>query len=147
MGRQLRVMVLDTSVTSRKILEVIISREGHRVTSFGDPAEALCFLHHYGPADLLFLSMDLPGMGSIGVLKYLREEPSFRSVVPIALLGSRDGILRGVRARVSGAQRVVKKPLVRAQIVSLVSGTPVRAHSLGIGTPGDLQLVVRKESD
>lgn len=121
MQRQLRIMVLDTSVTSRKILEVIISREGHRVACFGDPLEALRFLRRHGPADLLFLGMDLPRMDGFGVLKYLRGEPRFRSMVPIALLSSRDGILRRVRARLLGAQRVLRKPLVQMRIVSLVS--------------------------
>ncbi|GHO55120.1 response regulator [Ktedonobacter robiniae] len=120
MERQLRIMVLDTSATSRKILEVIVSREGHEVVCFGDPLEALRFLGRYGPADLLFLGMDLPKVDGFGVLKHLRGEPLLRSMVPIVLLSSRDGILRRVRARLSGAQRVVRKPLVQSRIVSLV---------------------------
>ena len=63
--RQLRVMVLDTSPTSRKILEVILRREGHRVVCFDDPLEALRFLSRHGPADLLFLGLDLPGMDGL----------------------------------------------------------------------------------
>jgi CheY-like chemotaxis protein len=60
MRRQLRIMVLDTSLTTRKILEVILRREGHRVVCFNDTLEALQFLFRHGPADLLFLSLDLP---------------------------------------------------------------------------------------
>ena len=44
MTGQLRIMVLDTSPTSRKILEVILRREGHQVASFGNAQEALRFL-------------------------------------------------------------------------------------------------------
>jgi hypothetical protein len=39
----------------------------------------------------------------------------------IALLGERDGILVRLKARLAGAQQVVTKPLVRQQIVALVS--------------------------
>jgi twitching motility two-component system response regulator PilG len=134
MQRQLRVIVLDASVTSRKILEVIISREGHQVACFGDPLEALRFLCHQGPADLLFLGMDLPRLDGFTVLKYLGGEPRFRPMVSIALLSGRDGILHRLRARLAGAQLVVKKPLVRRRIVSMVSqyahqSTPVRGPS------------------
>jgi CheY-like chemotaxis protein len=129
MERQLKVIVLDVSMTSRKILEVIISREGHLVACFSDPLEALRFLCQHGPADLLFLGMELPKMDGFGVLKYLRGEPRFRSMVPIALLSSRNGILYSVRARLAGAQRVVQKPLVRMQIVSLVSEYPRRGNT------------------
>ncbi len=38
---QLRIIVLDASKTSRKILEVILQREGHQVACFDDPLEAL----------------------------------------------------------------------------------------------------------
>ena len=38
---QLRIIVLDASPTTRKILEVILQREGHKVACFDDPLEAL----------------------------------------------------------------------------------------------------------
>jgi twitching motility two-component system response regulator PilG len=119
---QLRVMVLDTSPTSRKILEVILRREGHQVACFADSLEALRFLSRHGPADLLFLGMALPKMDGFDVLKYLRGEPRFHSMVSIALLSEHDGVLSRVKARLAGAQQVVMKPLVRQRIVALVSG-------------------------
>ena len=121
MTRQLRVMVLDSSPTSRKILEVILRREGHQVACFADSLEALRFLSRHGPADLLFLGVDLPKMDGYDVLKYLRGEQRFHSMASIALLGERDGVLGRVKARLAGAQQVVAKPLVRQRIVTLVS--------------------------
>jgi CheY-like chemotaxis protein len=121
MTGQLRIIVLDTSPTTRKILEVILQREGHLVACFDDPLEALRALSREGPTDLLFLALDLPKMDGFEVLKYLRGEPRLQSVATIALLGERDGILVRLKARLAGAQRVVTKPLVRQQIVDLVS--------------------------
>src|SRR5579864_8119969 len=74
---QLRVIILDTSPTSRKILEVILRREGQQVACFDDALEALRYLVHAGPADLLFLSLKLRGIDGLGVLKYLRGRPRF----------------------------------------------------------------------
>jgi len=121
MTGQLRIIVLDTSQTTRKILEVILQREGHQVACFDDPLEALGALSRHGPADLLLLGLDLPHMDGFDVLKYLRGEPRFHSMGTIALLGERDGILASLKARLAGAQLVVTKPLVRKQIVDLVS--------------------------
>ena len=118
---QLRIIVLDTSPTTRKILEVILHREGHLVASFDDPLEALRALCRHGPADLLFLGLDLPTMDAFDVLKHLRGEPRFQSVGTIALLDERDGVLVRLKARLAGAKQVVTKPLVRQQIVDLVS--------------------------
>jgi CheY-like chemotaxis protein len=118
---QLRIIVLDASKTSRKILEVILQREGHLVACFDDPREVLRALFSHGPVDLLLLSLDLPTMDGFEVLKYVRDEPRFHSMRTIALLNERDGVLVRLKARLAGAQRVVTKPLVRQQIVDLVS--------------------------
>jgi CheY-like chemotaxis protein len=60
-------------------------------------------------------------MDGFDVLKYLKGEPRFHSMGTVALLGERDGILVRLKARLAGAQQVVTKPLVRQQIVALVS--------------------------
>ena len=118
---QLRIIVLDASPTTRKILEVILHREGHLVACFDDPLEALRALSRHGPADLLLLGLDLPHMDGFDVLKYLRDEQRFPSMGTVALLGEREGILVRLKARLAGAQQMVTKPLVRQQIVALVS--------------------------
>ncbi len=129
MTGQLRIIVLDTSKTSRKILEVILQREGHLVACFDDPLEALRALSRHGPADLLLLALDFPHMDGFEVLKYLRGEPRFHSMGTIALLGKRDGILVRLKARLAGAQQVMTKPLVRQQIVALVSNYAYKSAS------------------
>ena len=121
MTGQLRIIVLDTSPTTRKILEVILHREGHQVACFDDSLEALRFLCRHGPADLLFLGLDLPKMDGFEVLKYLRGEQRFHPMGTVAILNEREGILVRLKARLAGAQHVVTKPLVRQRIVALVS--------------------------
>ena len=135
MTGQLRIIVLDTSPTTRKILEVILHREGHKVACFDDPLEVLGALSRHGPADLLLLSLDLPTMDGFEVLKYLRGEPRFHSMGTIALLGERDGILVRLKARLAGAQLVVTKPLVRQQIVALVSSYACQRASAQAANP------------
>jgi DNA-binding response OmpR family regulator len=60
-------------------------------------------------------------MDGFDVLKHLKSEPRFRSTVPVALLGEGDGVLGRIKARLAGAQHVVTKPLLRQQIIALVS--------------------------
>ena len=140
MTGRLSTIVLDTSPTTRKILEVILHREGHQVACFDDSLEALRALSRHGPADLLFLALDLPKMDGFDVLKYLRGEARFQSVATIALLGEREGVLVRLKARLAGAQQVVTKPLVRQLIVALVSeyacrSTPAQASKRLTGAP------------
>ena len=98
MQGQLRIIVLDASTTSRKILEVILRRDGHQVVSFEDPMDMLRFLLWSGPADLLFLTLDLPRIDGLEVLKYLKGHPRFHAMIPIALLSKSDGVLERIKA-------------------------------------------------
>ena len=50
MKGQLRITVLDTSPTTRKVLEVILHRQGHQVACFDDPLAALRALSRHGAA-------------------------------------------------------------------------------------------------
>jgi CheY-like chemotaxis protein len=68
-------------------------------------------------------------MDGFDVLKYLRGEPRFHPMVPLALLNEREGILVRLKARLAGAQHVVTKPLVRQRIVALVSEYACRRAS------------------
>jgi CheY-like chemotaxis protein len=101
--------------------QVITQREGHQVVCFYNSLEAQSFLSRHGPADLLFLSLDLPRMDGFNVLTYLRGEPRFRPMVPIAMLNERDGIHVRLKARLAGVQHVIMKPLIRQRIIALVS--------------------------
>jgi CheY-like chemotaxis protein len=123
-------MVLDASRVTRKILEIILRREGFRVICFGDPVGALQYLFHHRLPDLLFLSIDLPRMDGYRVLTYVKSNDRYHQVILVALLNPRDGVLGHLRARLAGAQRTVVKPLIRQQIVTLVSAY----RSPGVGT-------------
>lgn len=119
--RRARILVLDASPTSRTILVTMLRREGYQVVGFADPVEALRFLRRCGLADLLFLSLALPRMDGLSVLKHMRGDQYLQAIVPIALLEEGEGILMRILARLAGARDVVVKPLVRQQIVVLVS--------------------------
>src|SRR5258708_14808461 len=108
---QLRIIVLDTSPTTRKILEVILHREGHQVACFDDSLEALRFLAQHGPADLLFLSLQFPRTDGFDVLKYLRGKPRFHSMASVALLNEHDAVLVRLKASMAVAQHVATKQL------------------------------------
>ena len=117
------ILVLDTSLTTRKILEVMLRREGYQVASFSDPGEALQYLAHYRqhmPA-LVFVGLSLPRIDGYTVLRYLKSEPRFQAIVTIALLTQADGMLGHLKARLAGARQTVFKPLVRQRIVALVA--------------------------
>ena len=123
MGEDKVVLVLDASLTTRKIIEVILHREGYQVIGFENPREALHYLaqHRQQLPDLVFVGLRLPGVDGYRVLQYLKGEPCYRTIVTIALLTQADGPLGHLKARLAGARQTMFKPLVRQRIVALVA--------------------------
>lgn len=123
MGEDKVVLVLDASLTTRKIIEVILHREGYQVIGFENPREALHYLaqHRQQLPDLVFVALRLPAVDGYRVLQYLKGEPCYQTIVTIALLTQADGPLGHLKARLAGARQTMFKPLVRQRIVALVA--------------------------
>jgi DNA-binding response OmpR family regulator len=115
-------MIIDDSLTVRKILEVTLRREGLNVLSFATGTEALRILEG-NPGlipDLLFLDLALPGMDGFTVLRLLRTRSRFDGMV-IVILSRRDGMLDRLKSRLAGATVYLTKPFKTREIISIVA--------------------------
>lgn len=115
-------MIIDDSLTVRKILEVTLRREGLEVLSFADGMEALRVLELEPQLipDLLFLDLALPGMDGITVLRLLRARSRFDAMV-IVILSRRDGMLDRLKSRLAGATIYLTKPFKTQEVLSIVA--------------------------
>ena len=120
-----RIVVIDDSLTVRKILEMGLGREGYGVTCYSDPGEALRNLLDPGiPApDLLLVDIGLPKIDGFEVLKYMRANWRYASV-PMYVISNRDSVLDRVKARLAGANGYVVKPFKIQEIVALLQQLP-----------------------
>lgn len=73
------VMVIDDSLTVRKILEASLQRAGLGVSTFADGLEAMHALtHHTTPVpQLVLLDVGLPKVNGYTVARTLRHHPGF----------------------------------------------------------------------
>ena len=116
------VMVIDDSLTVRKILEVALRREGVDVVTYSDGIEALRTLKvqpHLTPA-VIFLDICMPQMDGYTVLRLLRTSPRFDGTLMV-MLSQRDGILDRLKSRLAGATVYMTKPFKTQDILSVVS--------------------------
>jgi CheY-like chemotaxis protein len=74
------VMVIDDSPVVRKLIEVILSREGYEVVSVPDGVEALRVLLAPGARlpDLIVLDLVMPRMGRLGVRPHHQRAPAIQ---------------------------------------------------------------------
>jgi twitching motility two-component system response regulator PilG len=115
------VMVIDDSLTVRKILATTLRRAGYEVICFPDGIEALRWLTHPQPRlpALLILDVGLPKMSGYDIARSFKSKPALAPIV-IVMLSGHTGVLDCLKGRLSGAQHYLTKPFTTQDIVAVV---------------------------
>jgi len=102
------VMVVDDSLTMRKVTGRILERHNFEVTVARDGIEALERLEERVP-DLMLLDIEMPRMDGYELASVMRADPRYQGV-PIVMITSRSGDKHRQRAFELGVQRYLGKP-------------------------------------
>ena len=102
------VMVVDDSVTVRKVTGRFLEREGFRVITAKDGVEALQLLQDHVP-DVMLLDIEMPRMDGFEVAKNVRTSSRLKDL-PIIMITSRTGEKHRERAFSLGVNKYMGKP-------------------------------------
>ncbi|WP_058358216.1 response regulator, partial [Xanthomonas translucens] len=102
------VMVVDDSLTMRKVTSRVLERHNFDVIVARDGIEALERLDERVP-DLMLLDIEMPRMDGYELATAMRADPRYRAV-PIVMITSRSGEKHRQRAFEIGVQRYLGKP-------------------------------------
>jgi DNA-binding response OmpR family regulator len=117
------VMIVDDSLTVRKILEVSLKRAGAEVIAYTDGITALDALTTGKLTrlpDVIILDIMMPKLNGFTVARLLRSKQYLRHI-PIIMLTSRNSMLSQVRGRMAGATEYITKPFKTQELVEVVS--------------------------
>jgi twitching motility two-component system response regulator PilG len=115
------VMVIDDSLTVRKIIETSLRREGINSVSYSDGIEALRALNErrHPIPDLVILDIGLPKMDGYEVARHLKTKQQFGNTT-IIMLSGRDGVIDRLKGRLAGAKDYITKPFRTQEVMSVV---------------------------
>lgn len=116
------VMIVDDSLTVRKIIETSLRREGFESVSFTDGIEALRAITEQRLMripDLVILDIGLPKMDGYEFARRLKNKPQFNHTV-IIMLTSRDGVIDRLKGRLAGAKDYITKPFRTQDVISVL---------------------------
>lgn len=102
------VMVVDDSLTMRKVTGRVLERHNFEVVAARDGVEALERLEERVP-DLMLLDIEMPRMDGYELATAMRADPRYKEV-PIVMITSRSGDKHRQRAFEIGVQRYLGKP-------------------------------------
>jgi chemosensory pili system protein ChpA (sensor histidine kinase/response regulator) len=114
------VMVVDDSITVRRVTERLLERNGMRVITAKDGIDAVSQLQDHTP-DIMLLDIEMPRMDGYEVATHVRSDPRLRHI-PIVMITSRVGDKHRARAMDIGVDQYLGKPYQESDLLAAIHG-------------------------
>jgi chemosensory pili system protein ChpA (sensor histidine kinase/response regulator) len=112
------VMVVDDSITVRRVTERLLERNGMRVITAKDGVDAVALLQEHTP-DIMLLDIEMPRMDGYEVASHVRNDPRLRHI-PIVMITSRVGEKHRARAMEIGVDHYLGKPYQESDLLTAI---------------------------
>ena len=123
------IMVVDDSLTVRKITSRILSRAGYQVTTATDGVDALEKLQEFMP-DVMILDIEMPRMDGFALVRELRRVPETENL-PIIMITSRTANKHREYAMQLGVNTYLGKPYQEDELLQKIADF-VAVHKLDL---------------
>ncbi|MBV1907285.1 MAG: response regulator, partial [Pseudomonadales bacterium] len=120
------VMVVDDSVTVRKVTSRILERQGMDVIVAKDGVEAMELLQEKCP-DVMLLDIEMPRMDGFEVARQIRHDATV-SNLPIIMISSRTGAKHQEHAGALGVNKFLGKPFQESELLTTIDELLVAAR-------------------
>jgi chemosensory pili system protein ChpA (sensor histidine kinase/response regulator) len=111
-------LVIDDSITVRKVTQRLLERNGMRVLTARDGRDAVVLMQEETP-DILLLDIEMPRMDGYEVAAHVRGDPRLRDI-PIIMITSRVGEKHRARAIELGVDDYLGKPYQESQLLDAI---------------------------
>jgi chemosensory pili system protein ChpA (sensor histidine kinase/response regulator) len=122
------VMVVDDSLTVRKITGRMLGREGYEVATAKDGVDALQQLQDMKP-DCILLDVEMPRMDGFEFARNVRADAATRAI-PIIMITSRTADKHRKHALEIGVNEYMGKPYQEDQLLALIKQYTQKAAAL-----------------
>ena len=113
--RGVKVMVVDDSVTVRKVTSRLLQRHNMEVITARDGVDAVTLLQEERP-DVMLLDIEMPRMDGFELARHMRSTEELRDI-PIIMITSRTGDKHREHARELGVRRYLGKPYQESELL------------------------------
>jgi chemosensory pili system protein ChpA (sensor histidine kinase/response regulator) len=113
-------MVVDDSLTVRRVTQRLLSREGYQVVLAKDGVDALEHLQSISP-DVMLVDIEMPRMDGFDLTRNVRGDERTRRI-PIIMITSRTAEKHRNYAMELGVNEYLGKPYQEERLLNLVAG-------------------------
>ena len=131
LDRRAVALVVDDSITVRRVTQRLLERNGMRVLTARDGMDAVTVMEENVP-DVVLLDIEMPRMDGYEVATHMRGDPRLRNV-PIIMITSRVGEKHRARALQIGVDEYLGKPYQESQLLEAIAPLVARSGaSMGV---------------
>jgi chemosensory pili system protein ChpA (sensor histidine kinase/response regulator) len=116
----LTALVVDDSITMRRVTQRLLERRGVRVLTARDGMDAVTVLQDHEP-DIILLDIEMPRMDGYQFATHVRNDPRCKNI-PIIMITSRSGEKHRARAIEIGVNDYLSKPYQEDQLINAING-------------------------
>ncbi|HEY8537576.1 MAG TPA: response regulator, partial [Steroidobacteraceae bacterium] len=116
--RRVLALVVDDSITVRRVTQRLLERHGMRVLTAKDGVDALSILQEHVP-DVILLDIEMPRMDGYEFASHVRNDPRWADI-PIVMITSRVGEKHRARAIEIGVNDYLGKPYQEDQLLDAI---------------------------
>jgi chemosensory pili system protein ChpA (sensor histidine kinase/response regulator) len=111
-------LVVDDSITVRRVTQRLLERNGMRVLTAKDGVDAVSMLQEHVP-DIILLDIEMPRMDGYEVAAHIRNDPRLKDI-PIVMITSRVSEKHRARAIELGVNDYIGKPYQESQLLDAI---------------------------
>lgn len=126
-ARATRVMVVDDSVTVRRVTEKFLNTQAFSVLTAKDGMEALECIAEFQP-DVVLMDIEMPRMDGFELLGHLRRDPQWQRL-PIIMISSRTAQKHREHAAALGATGFLGKPYQNDVLLDAIQEVLASGHA------------------
>jgi len=119
---QKHLLLVDDSVSVRRVLDKMLARSGYRVTSAVDGQEAVDFILQGDSFDVVLTDLEMPRLNGYELLEELRRRPETLTL-PTVIMTTRAGEKHRKLAFELGANHYLTKPIDEAKLLRTLEET------------------------
>jgi chemosensory pili system protein ChpA (sensor histidine kinase/response regulator) len=115
---QLAALVVDDSITMRRVTQRLLERRGVKVHTARDGLDAITVLQEH-PVDIILLDIEMPRMDGYQLASHVRNDARFKRL-PIIMITSRSGEKHRAKAIEIGVNDYLSKPYQESQLIAAI---------------------------
>ena len=120
-GRNLKILAVDDVETNLELIDILLSRAGHRIKGVNSGEAALAILQDDPTYDVVLMDVQMPGMDGLEATRLIRRLGNGVETIPIVALTANVMAEQVAECRTAGMDEHLTKPIKTEELFEVIT--------------------------